>query len=543
MQSPLLSYGLAVMRGQVVRRMRRWEFFLRKCIWLWGAALVFLLVFAACVWPVGAPEYPGEIVLAAARDLAPGEKDPYYISSIAKVWEPLVETDNDGTIRGCLAESWESNEDCTRWRFLLRQGVLFQDGEPFDADAVVANYQRWERMGYRTSTFYGFLLSRVYPGYQGIRKLGEYEVELSFDRPQPMLIYRMINFSSPMFSPKCFDVESGDFTDYAVGTGPFQIVDRKPGQWVLLRRFAGYHGEKARSEYIRLVSMPNTATRFSALKAGEISGVLDIGAMAPSFTLELLRDPRFAVAANRNTINQYLTVNQEHWPFSDGRMIRAISLLMDREAIVRYYFHPQSEPTVGMLNFCSPFAKRYPVRRDEAAAIALAKEVMGDAWYQAKLLLPQYGLSRYSYKEVAEYLQMELKKLHIDLHILILDSATHGRYTSAGNYDFSLGTHGMANYAPESLLQGYMTAAGRDNSLYHIGYKNDEAEEIFRRLPGMLDMAERRALYDRLQDIAVEAPPIIPIDSDYNVVVYNQAELTGYGATTYGVTLDKIARR
>ena len=238
-------------------------------------------------------------------------------------------------------------------------------------------------MGYRTSTFYGFLLSRVYPGYQGIRKLGEYEVELSFDRPQPMLIYRMINFSSPMFSPKCFDAESGDFTGFAVGTGPFQIVDRKPGQWVLLQRFAGYHGEKARSEYIRLVSMPNTATRFSALKAGEISGVLDIGAMAPSFTLELLRDPRFAVAANRNTINQYLTVNQDHWPFSDGRMIRAISLLMDREAIVRYYFHPQSEPTVGMLNFCSPFAKRYPVRRDEAAAIALAEEVMGDAWYRS----------------------------------------------------------------------------------------------------------------------------------------------------------------
>ena len=82
-----------------------------------------------------------------------------------------------------------------------------------------------------------------------------------------------------------------------------------------------------------------------------------------------------------------------------------------------------------------------------------------------------------------------------------------------------------------------------ENKLYHIGYRNEEAEEIFRRLPGMLDMGERRALYDRLQDIAVEAPPILPIDSDYNVVVYNQAALTGYGATTYGVTIDKIARR
>ena len=519
------------------------SFFLRKCAALWVVTALFLAMLLAGVLSSTEGVHPDEIVLAAARDLAPGEKDPYYISSIAKVWEPLVETDNDGKIRGCLAESWESSEDCTRWRFKLRQGIWFQDGEPFNAAAVVQNYLRWEHMGYRSSTFYGFLLSRVYPGYQGIRQVGEYEVELRFDRPQPMLIYRMINFSSPIFSPRCFDMDSGDFTGYAVGTGPFTIADRKPGQWVLLRRFDGYHGEKAKSEYIRLVSMPNTATRFSALKAEEILGVVDIGAMAPSFTIELLRDPRFAVSANRNTINQYLTVNQEHWPFSDVRMIRAISLLMDREAIVRYYFHPQSEPTVNMLNFCSPFAKTYPVTRDEAKAIRLAEAVMDGKRYQAKILIPQYGLSRYSYKEVAEYLQMELKKLGIDLRILILDSATHGRYTSAGNYDFSLGTHGMANYAPESLLQGYMTAEGMENKLYHIGYRNEEAEEIFRRLPGMLDMGERRALYDRLQDIAVEAPPILPIDSDYNVVVYNQAALTGYGATTYGVTIDKIARR
>lgn len=523
--------------------MRRWAFFWRKCVWLWATMFLFCLVMMACLMAEMKQGHSDEIVLAAPRDLAPGEKDPYYISSIAKVWESLIETDINGNLRGGLAESWEANEDCTRWRFKLRQGIYFQDGEPFNAAAVVENYRRWERMGYRASPFYGFLLARVYPDYSGIREVGAYEVEMSFKRPQPMLIYRMINFSSPIFSPKCFDVESGDFVGYAVGTGPFKIVDRQPGQWVLLQRFEGYHGAPAKSEYIRLVNMPNTATRFSALKAEEILGVLDIGAMAPSFTLELLRDPRFAVSANRNTINQYLTVNQGHWPFSDRRMIRAISLLMDRESIVRYYFHPQSQPTVNLLNFCSPFAKTYPVRRDEAEAIRLAAEVMGEKWHQAKLLIPQYGLSRYSYKEVAEYLQIELRKLHIDLRILILDSATHKRYVTAGIYDFSLGTHGMANYAPESILEGYMTVQGRENSLYHIGYHHDEAEAIFQRLPGMLDMDERRRLYERLQDIGVEAPPIIPIDSDYNVVVYNQAELSGYGATTYGITLDKIERR
>ena len=156
--------------------MQHGVFFLRKCPVLWIVTTLFIAMVLAGVLSPREQAHPDEIVLAAARDLAPGEKDPYYISSIAKVWEPLIGTDDDGHIRGCLAESWESSEDCTRWRFKLRQGIRFQDGEPFNAAAVVQNYHRWERMGYRSSTFYGFLLSRVYPGYQEIRQVGEYVV-------------------------------------------------------------------------------------------------------------------------------------------------------------------------------------------------------------------------------------------------------------------------------------------------------------------------------------------------------------------------------
>lgn len=47
-----------------------------------------------------------EIVLAAARDLAPGNKDPYYSSVILKTWESLVGISDDGKIKPMLAESW-----------------------------------------------------------------------------------------------------------------------------------------------------------------------------------------------------------------------------------------------------------------------------------------------------------------------------------------------------------------------------------------------------------------------------------------------------
>ena len=58
------------------------------------------------------------------------------------VWEPMISADNDGNLQPCLAVSWESNEDATEWTFHLREGVTFHDGEPFNADAVLANLDR-----------------------------------------------------------------------------------------------------------------------------------------------------------------------------------------------------------------------------------------------------------------------------------------------------------------------------------------------------------------------------------------------------------------
>ena len=132
--------------------MRRLRFYLRKCRLLAVFLALWLAVLAGAVQQ-DKSAHPAEITLAAPRDLAPGEKDPYYISSIGMVWEPLVGVDADGHLRGVLAASWQANEDATVWRFKLRRGISFQDGEPFDADAVVANFRRWETRGYRLPSF------------------------------------------------------------------------------------------------------------------------------------------------------------------------------------------------------------------------------------------------------------------------------------------------------------------------------------------------------------------------------------------------------
>ena len=69
--------------------------------------------------------------------------DPYTLNEttthahLGQVYEGLIARDKDLKIIPGLAESWETMEDPAHWRFHLRKGVKFQNGDPFTADDVV----------------------------------------------------------------------------------------------------------------------------------------------------------------------------------------------------------------------------------------------------------------------------------------------------------------------------------------------------------------------------------------------------------------------
>lgn len=94
-----------------------------------------------------------EVVLAAARDLAPGEQDAYYTSSILYVWEPLIGLGDDGKPKAELAEKWSNSGDYKEWTFTIKKGVKFHDGVDLNADSVVKNFERYMNMKTKSSPF------------------------------------------------------------------------------------------------------------------------------------------------------------------------------------------------------------------------------------------------------------------------------------------------------------------------------------------------------------------------------------------------------
>lgn len=479
------------------------------------------------------------ITLATPRDLVPGDKDPYYASSIVQVWEPLIGIDEQGKIKGILATAWEHNASYTEWTFHIRQNVKFHDGRDLNAKAVYANIMRWQKLSRATSPFYTFSFSSIYPDFSGVHVMDEYTIRLYFSKPQPLLIERMIGFSSIIVSPGCFDASTAKYIMPVQGTGPFKLSGYQKNRYVDLERFEGYYGEKAKSPRIRILVIPDAETRYAALKAEEIDGVFDLGALTPALTKELFQDARFSASQTLSTINQIIGINGTNWPLSEVAMRQSLQVLFDRQKIVDNYYGNFAKPESSFLNALNPYAILFPVIYDEDLAIALAKSVLGEQRIQGTLLVPQYGLNRYSYQEIASYLQYQLRKIQIDVQVVVLDGAAYKKRLLDGDYLFYIGSQGLHNYNPESILIPYMSFKGVANLQYHLGYTDKNSDMLLQRLQQATDLQEKGNIYALLQERAQIVPPVITLTHDYNVVIYNKY-LHGYQALPYGITLAKV---
>ena len=163
------------------------------------------------------------VVLAAYRNLAPGNKDAVYCSKILGVWEPLITKDDHNRPAPCLAESWQMLDGGKEWIFHLRRDVYFHNGTKFTADSVIENFRRMEK-GYKRSSFYGLDINVYYPSLLSYEKIDDYTFRLLFREPNVNELYKMTDFGSPMFAPECFD-EDGNFKEIAIGTGPYKITE------------------------------------------------------------------------------------------------------------------------------------------------------------------------------------------------------------------------------------------------------------------------------------------------------------------------------
>ena len=162
--------------------------------------------------------------------------DPYAINESfslsvnGAVYEGLIRRGQDMKIEPCLATSWETL-DPLHWRFHLRKGVKFHDGEDFTADDVVFSADRVHSAG-------SDIKNRV-PLDAKVVKVDDYTVDFILKTPNPLLINEWETWG--IFSKKwseehgATDATAMNATTppyaalHANGTGPFMLVSHEPG--------------------------------------------------------------------------------------------------------------------------------------------------------------------------------------------------------------------------------------------------------------------------------------------------------------------------
>jgi peptide/nickel transport system substrate-binding protein len=177
-----------------------------------------------------------------------------------QLYDSLVWFGEGGKIIPQLAESWEVSEDGTEYTFHLREDVLFHNGEPFNADAVVFN---WERAANGD-----FEYSNLWQSATAVEAVDEYTVKITLENPDALFLGTVAD-NWAMIPPGYFEeVGQEGFEEHPMGTGPYKFVEWVKGDHITMEANEEYWGGMPNIKTVIYRTIPESSTRVAAIQTG-----------------------------------------------------------------------------------------------------------------------------------------------------------------------------------------------------------------------------------------------------------------------------------
>jgi peptide/nickel transport system substrate-binding protein len=490
---------------------------------LLGPLALAVLVFAGCGGPNNsAGRSPDTIVFGRNKDaltLDPSvSSDGISLTTTHLIYDGLTRY-KPGTfdVEPALATSWEVRAGGTRWIFHLRRGVRFQDGTPFDADAVKFNFDRWRdpHNPFHAWGYFTYFVSQfgAAPGLMtDVKAIDRYTVEIDLRRPlAPMLA----NLAMPAFaiaSPAAMRREREHFAQHPVGTGPYRLVEWVKDDHITLRRFDDYWGAKARIADVVLRDIPDAATTQLLLERGELDGW---EYPPPDVLPRLGADPALRIYHQSPNNTMFMALNNLHHPFDDVRVRRAIGMAIDRDSIVRHFWDPTAQVARDFLpEAVWPTGIDTSLRYDPAAARALLAQAgyphgfHTTLWYTTapRPYLPEP-------ERVAETIQADLRSVGIEATLQGFEWGVFLQRVENAEHDMCLTGWTGDNGDPDNFLY---VPLDKDNAVppgaYNLAFwRNEDFHAFVARAQRTMDHSARAALYVQALAVVRDQSPIVAI--------------------------------
>lgn len=302
--------------------------------------------------------------------LAPEKANPYQGITLPAVvpnhaiFDSLTALDSDGNVIPQLAIRWTTN-DATVWRFDLREDVVFSNGEPFDAQAIVTSVAHMRSDKGKTETI-GSTLYQI----ERVEVISDLIVDVHLNEPDALFPLHASVWRIP--APGAWrELGLPAFGSAPAGTGSFQLVEWNDQRATLVANPRAWRPPKL--EGIEFIRVADEATRFQGL----ISGALDMA-------LELAPENRAAIGRTGGRIALRLTpsvhflgfITENDSPVRDVRVRRALNHAVNREAIIEFLLDGATTPA-SQLAFPGSFGydeTLEPYAYDPEKARALLRE-------------------------------------------------------------------------------------------------------------------------------------------------------------------------
>ena len=425
-----------------------------------------------------------------------GDGGSYSVEN--NIYEGLVRIGDELEIIPALAETWDFSEDGTVITFHLRQGVTFQNGDPFTAADVVYTFDRALSGGFAGS------VADIIKEYKAVDD-NTFELTLNYAYGPAIELVGCYWFK--VINKNVVEEQGEDFSFNPVGagTGPYEFVEWNTGSNMILKAYDNYWGGKARIETVDLRFISDITTAVTALEAHDID-YASINTTDIEYFEQHSDELTYFVSPS--IILNYIGFNCQDEYFKDARIRQAVSLCIDREEMLLV---AQDSPKGGALTATdvpiTGFGSNQELQLPQVD-LEKAKALLAEAGYPDGFKTQMYCANQTGRKKMATYMQSQLAQIGIEAEIIpeeqsaVLDDMAAGKCPI-----FFMGYSGTSGDADFFLYP--MHHSGQ--TFNYFNYSNDELDAKLEKARASVDPDERIALYAEIQQEIYDQVPVMPM--------------------------------